>query len=213
MSNDNRIFFLGYSGHAFVAMEVALANGLVISGYFENKEKSFNPFNLHYCGDEKDKDFCDIVKHAAVFPGVGSNTLRQKMHQYLCENKILQTVLKHPSATISQSAEIGESTLVNPNAVVNCLAKIGNACIINSAAVIEHEAAIGSYTHIAPGAIIAGNVHIGQGCFIGAGAVIKQGVTIADGVTIGAGAVVLKNIEQKGTWVGNPANQILRNEK
>lgn len=37
---------------------------------------------------------------------------------------------------------------------------------------------------------------------------IIQGIKVAAETVIGAGAVVVKDIEEKGTWVGSPAKRI-----
>mgnify|MGYP003630735532 CR=1 FL=1 len=210
MLNHKDIYFLGYSGHAYVAIEVAIANGLKVLGYFDKTENIKNPFNISYCGLENDANFKEKVKNYAVFPAIGSNSIRENLHKLLVEKHIAQIVLIDPSAYISNSAVIGESTLVNPNVSINSQATIGKACIINTGSIIEHECFIDDYSHIAPGVVLAGNVKIGKNCFIGANAVIKQGVTIADDVIIGAGTVVLNHINHKGTWVGNPAKQLFK---
>lgn len=209
MLNTNNIYILGYSGHSYVTIEVAQANKFNVLGYFDRFESKVNPFNLKYFGYEKDIDLKTIVKNAFVFPAMGSNSIRKKLHTKLIADKINQTVLIDPSAYVSRTASIGESTLVNPNVSINSLSHIGKCCIINTAAVIEHECRIGDFTHVAPGAVLAGNVIVGENCFIGANTVIKQGITISNDVVIGAGAVVLKNIT-KGTWVGNPAKLITK---
>lgn len=213
MSNVKSSYFLGYSGHAFVAMETAIANGFRILGYFDRHQAKINPFNIEYCGYENNEGFKQIVECAYVFPAVGSNKIRKKLYQKLTEDGIAQMVLSHPSAHVSSSAIIGKSTLINPNVSINSLVHVGNCCIINTGAIVEHECRIGDFSHIAPGAVLAGNVSIGQHCFIGANAVIKQGVSIADDVIIGAGAVVLKDITEKGTWVGNPVKSLSNHER
>lgn len=213
MLKDKNIYILGYSGHAFVAIEVALANNYTVLGYFDKLEHSQNPFGLVYCGSEDDVGFKNSVKGAYVFPAVGSNEIRKKLHKKLKQSKISQLVLKHPSAVVSSTVEVGESTLINPNVSINSLVKIGIGCIINTAATVEHECVIGNFSHIAPGAVLTGNVTIGNNCFVGSNAVIKQGVSITDNVIIGAGAVVLKDITEKGTWVGNPVKLVSNHER
>lgn len=213
MSNVKNIYFLGYSGHAYVAMDTALANGLDMLGYFDRHQAKQNPFNIAYCGFENDEGFEQIVKDSYVFPAVGSNEIRKKLFQKLCSDGIAQMVLSHPSATISSSASIGKSTLINPNVSINSLVQIGNCCIINTGAIVEHECRIGDFSHVAPGAVLAGNVNIGKSCFVGANAALKQGISIADDVVIGAGAVVIKDIMEKGTWVGNPAKLLFDHER
>ncbi|ASV30194.1 acetyltransferase [Maribacter cobaltidurans] len=210
MLNDNNIYFLGYSGHAYVAMDVAKANGFFINGYFDKNENKNDPYNIKYIGNEEELDVRSIVKDAYVFPAVGSNIIRKKLHFLIKNLNVKQLVLKHPTACISSSATIGESSLINPNAVVNSFSLIGKACIINTGSIIEHECMIDDYSHIAPGAVLAGKVVVGKNCFVGANAVIKQGVNITDEVIIGAGSVILNNITEKGTWVGNPAKLLLK---
>lgn len=210
MSKNKGIYFLGYSGHAYVAMDVAFNNGFTIKGYFDRQENLDNPYKIQYFGSETNIDLRDFVKDCFVFPAIGSNTIRKRLYSLLKQLNIKQMVLSHPTAFISDTAVIGESSLINPNVSVNALAKIGRACIINTGSIIEHECHIGDYSHIAPGAVLAGNVKIGENCFIGARAVIKQGVSIADNVIVGAGSVVLNNIDGKGTWVGNPAKQLIK---
>ena len=67
---------------------------------------------------------------------------------------------------------------------------------------------MGSHNHVSIGAKICGRVTIGNMCLIGAGAVIIDKLSICDNVTIGAGAVVIRDIENAGTYVGNPLRKI-----
>ncbi|MDF4201479.1 acetyltransferase [Maribacter sp. SA7] len=210
MSKNKHIYFLGYSGHAYVAIDVANSSGYYVKGYFDQQENKENPYDIQYFGNEANIDLKDFVNDCYVFPAMGSNTIRKRLHTLLKQLNIKQLVLAHPTAFISDTAVIGESSLINPNVSINALARIGKACIINTGSIIEHECQIGNYSHIAPGAVLAGNVKIGENCFVGARAVIKQGVSIADNVIVGAGSVVLNNIDRKGTWVGNPAKQLIK---
>lgn len=55
---------------------------------------------------------------------------------------------------------------------------------------------------------IFGKVHVGSCTDIGTGTKIIQGVRICPECVIGAGAVVVRDIEEKGTYVGIPARRI-----
>lgn len=202
------MYILGYSGHAYVVIDVAASMGISIQGYFEENEATINPYNLEYLGNERKYERDDFPKDSCFFPAVGDNFLRKKMIQLIRSKGWKGTILIDSSATISAKASVFYFTLVGPKAVINSGACIGEGCIINSGAIIEHECQIGDYSHIAPGAILAGGVIVGRETFVGAGAVVKQGVKIGDGVTVGAGSVVLKDIPSGETWVGNPAKRI-----
>ena len=201
---NKKIVIIGYSGHSYGCIEVAIKNGFSIIGYHDIKENISNPYKLKYLGHEE-----DLNKKHRPFISLGDNNIRKKIYKKLKSNDIyLNTILIHMSASISKTSLIEGQTFVSAGVIINPQVKIGIGCIINTGAIIEHECAIGKFTHIAPGAVLAGNVSIGFGCMIGANAVIKQGVKVGDNVVIGAGAVVLNDINSNAKFVGNPAHEI-----
>lgn len=208
---DKKLILLGYSGHAYVAADIALLMGYQMGGYLDQQESLNNPFQIQYLGSEKNIDLSKFSKDHVFFPAVGDNQIRQKLFQVMELNVCLQTKLIHPKAVVSAMACVADSTLVAASAVINPLAVIGRGCIINTGAVIEHECQIEDFVHIAPGAVLAGHVSVGHGTFVGAGALVKQGIKIGRNVVVGAGAVVLADIPDSETWVGMPASFVKKN--
>ena len=201
---NKKIVIIGYSGHSFGCIEVAIKQEYSIVGYHDILEKVNNPYNLKYLGPED-----NIDSNNKVFIAIGDNIIRRKIHEKLSANNILlNTTLIHSNTIISKSSLVEKQTFISAGVIINPQVKIGLGCIINTGAIIEHDCSVGKFSHIAPGAVLAGNVSIWSGCMIGANAVIKQGVTVGDNVIIGAGAVVLKNVNSNKTFVGNPAKQI-----
>ena len=201
---NNNLVIIGYSGHSYGCIEVAIKQGFSIVGYHDVLEKVSNPYNLNYLGHED-----NIDSNNNPFIALGDNSIRRKIYEKLRSNNIfLNTTLIHSNTTISKSSLIEEQTFISAGVIINPQVKIGVGCIINTGAIIEHDCSIGKFSHIAPGAVLAGNVSIGSGCLIGANAVIKQGVKIGDNVIVGAGAVVLKGVNSNTIFVGNPAKQI-----
>ncbi|WP_370390797.1 acetyltransferase [uncultured Winogradskyella sp.] len=205
MSGFKNIHLFGYSGHAYVVIDVALANNFKVLGYFDKSVKAANPYAIAYHGYEQDLDIKTIIKTDCAFPAVGFNRLRKQLVQMMEDIEVKQLSLIDPSAYVSPKAVIGVSTLIAPQATVNSIVKLGKGVIVNTAAIVEHECTIGDFSHIAPGAVLAGNVTVGEQVFIGGNATVKEGVSIGAGATIGAGAVVLTDIPAGETWVGNPA--------
>ncbi len=208
MLGSKKICLLGYSGHAYVVIDIALSNNYEIIGYFDKDKAAQDPYSLSYLGDEQNLDIKKVVGNNYIFPAIGSNYIRKNVVNLLDMNNLKQIVLIDASANISHKAEVDVSTLVCSKVVVNSMAVIGKGCIINTGAIIEHECEIGDFCHLAPGSVVAGNVKIGKNTFVGANATIKQGITIGNNVTIGAGAVVLKDIPDDEVWVGNPGRRI-----
>jgi sugar O-acyltransferase (sialic acid O-acetyltransferase NeuD family) len=195
---------IGYSGHAFVMLDVISANGISCRLYCERERKDFNPYQLEYLGRESQPEVLEYLQDHDVYICIGDNNVRSKVFKYLSENYISMPTIYHPSAIISSTARISTASVVMPGTIINALCNIGKGVICNTGSILEHETKIGDFSHIAPGAVLAGNVSVGPYSFIGANAVIKQGVTIGSGVVVGAGSVIIEDIADANTVYGNP---------
>lgn len=198
----------GYSGHAYVVLDILKSYGYKIVGYYDSKHKSVNPFNLQYLGNDQDENAIIQSKDYDAFIGIGDNKIRSNVYKKMIIQNFHFPMLIHKKSIVSSQARIGFGTTIMAGAVINAMAKVGNAVIINSSSVIEHECLIADYAHIAPGAVLAGNVSVGEYAFIGANAVVKQGTKIGANTVIGAGAVVTKDVPNNCVVYGNPAKLI-----
>jgi sugar O-acyltransferase (sialic acid O-acetyltransferase NeuD family) len=195
---------IGYSGHAYVLVDILLANGYREIAYCEKIKMKYNPYNLMYLGIEYEEKVKENMIGKHIFLGIGENQQRSKVFNLLSA-ELYFPVIKAPSSSISDSVIIGEGSIVMPGSVINALSTIGFGAICNSSSIIEHNCIIGSFVHIAPGAVIAGNVTVGDHSFIGANSVIRQGIKIGANVIIGAGAVVVGDVPDNSIVYGNPA--------
>ena len=53
---NKKIVIIGYSGHSYGCLEIALNQGISIIGYYDIVEKDLNPYNLKYLGEEREID-------------------------------------------------------------------------------------------------------------------------------------------------------------
>lgn len=202
------VAIVGYSGHAYVIIDILLSAGRLVTAYCDQEEKEFNPYHLQYLG--KENEVIHKLKKYDFFACVGHNTIREKIHTNLSQYLGSPINAIHPSAVISSSVKMGDGIMIAANATLNPLVEIGRGVICNTSTSIDHECIIGDFTHIAPGAVLCGNVKVGRNTFIGANSVIRQGIIIGDNVTIGAGTVVVKDIPDGATVVGNPARNLVK---
>jgi len=202
------VAIVGYSGHAFVIIDILLSAGRLVTAYCDQEAKEFNPYHLEYLG--KESDVINKLKKFDFFACVGHNGIREKIHTNLRQYLGNPINAIHPSAIISSSVKMGDGIMIAANATLNPLVEIGRGVICNTSTSIDHECIIGDFTHIAPGAVLCGNVKVGRNTFIGANSVIRQGIIIGDNVTIGAGTVVVKDIPDGATVVGNPAKNLVK---
>jgi acetyltransferase-like isoleucine patch superfamily enzyme len=111
-----------------------------------------------------------------------------------------------PFVEIQKNVIVGNNTKIQSHAFVCELVSIGNNCFIGHGVMFINDL-------FAEGGPAGGDLlkwkhtNIGNHVSIGSNATILP-VTICDNVVIGAGAVVTKNINEPGTYIGNPARKL-----
>jgi sugar O-acyltransferase (sialic acid O-acetyltransferase NeuD family) len=204
----NKSVIIGYSGHAYVLLDILLSQGKTAQGYCEKKQKLDNPYQIDFLGDENDPKVIERLVGNDVYLGVGNNKARAEIYGMLSVLNFKFPFISHQQAFISGTAQVSYATVIMPGSIINAKAQIGVGVICNSGSIIEHECIIEDFAHIAPGAVLSGNVKVGSHSFIGANSVIKQGVSIGSNVIIGAGSVIIRDIADNVKVVGNPQRQI-----
>ena len=204
MDKDDLVV-LGAGGHARALLSLAELNQLRVTALIDKN-----------AGDNEiimgkpvfpNTEFLDNSSSFSAVVGVGDNLVRKKQLDEFREF-IVPRALKHPSAILDPTAQVGYFCQIFAGTFIGPMANISDNVIINTHAVIEHEARIGSHSHISVGAKVLGRANIGDLCFIGAGAVIKDGIRVCSNVTIGANSFVNKNIDVPGVYVGTPVRKV-----
>lgn len=195
----NRLVIVGASGHGKVIADIALKCGYEDIVFLDDDESIKECAGFPVIGQTEQVTKIDGDKVVAI----GNAEIREKI-----QNKIKTVTLIHPDAVISRRVEIGEGTVVMAGAVINSDVKIGKGCIINTCASVDHDCVIGDFVHVSVGVHIAGTCEIGNRTWIGIGSVVSNNINICKDCVIGAGAVVIKDLEEKGTYVGGPARKI-----
>jgi sugar O-acyltransferase (sialic acid O-acetyltransferase NeuD family) len=204
----SEVCIIGYSGHAYVAIDALGKSNFQVTHYCEQEEKSSNPFGLHYLGDENKPNTIQALSEYEYFVGIGDNNLRKKIQLKLTEEIRLPLKAIHPSAIIGDEVMIEAGVLVAGNVTINPLTKIQEGAICNTGSIIEHDCEVGSFAHIAPGAVLLGNVKVGEQTLIGGDSVVNPGIEVGKNSIIGAGSVITKNIPANCKAFGNPAKII-----
>lgn len=196
----NRLIIIGASGHGKVIADIAVKSGYEDIVFLDDDE------SIKYCAGFPVVGKTDEAVHMEgdKVVAIGNAEIRERI-QVTLDSVI---TLIHPEAVISRRVIIGKGTVVMAGVVINSDAVIGHGCIINTGATVDHDCKIGDYVHISVGTHVAGTVEIGAKTWIGVGATVSNNVNICGGCIIGAGAVVIKDIKEKGTYVGVPVKMI-----
>ena len=196
-----KLIIIGAGGHGKVCAEIAKDMNkwndiCFLDDSFPTAKKCLD-FNI--IGTTKDTR---LFSDADFFVAIGDNEVRGKYIDSLTELGLTIVTLVHPTACVSSYSTIGVGTSIHQFSVVNTDTKIGRGCIINTSTIIEHENIISDFVHISPNVSLGGQVKIGKYSWIGIGTTIKNNINIKEKILIGAGSLVIKDIVNKGIYIG-----------
>lgn len=197
----------GAGGHAKVVADVARASGWVIRGFLDDTPARTGElfYGSSLVGSSSVLFHAEAERAVAVFVAIGCNAIRARCVIAAQEAGYSVPVLIHPSAVVSETAEIGAGTVVMAGSVVQADTRIGRGGIINTGASVDHDGHLGEFVHVAPGARLTGEVVVGDQTLIGTGAVVIPRCRIGRMCIVGAGAVVVTDVMDGMTVVGVPA--------
>jgi len=154
--------------------------------------------------DEAAAVCADQLITAAVI-AIGDNWWRRKVYLDLAREGLEFPVVKHPSAAIARTAEIGKGTAILACSHVGPGSQVGEFCILNTRSSIDHDCSMRDFASIAPGVSTGGLVRIGECSAIGVGASVSDRISIGSHSVVGTGAVVVRDIPDLVVAYGNPA--------
>lgn len=137
--------------------------------------------------------------------GIGNCKVRKRIMNSINANYV--NVI-HPSAVISNTAQLGKGTLVMAGAVINNDVIIGDGAMITTCSSVDHNCSLDNFVLLGVGAHLCGTVSVGECTWIGAGSTINNNTHICSNCMIGSGTVVIKDIIVPGTYVGVPARRV-----
>lgn len=195
MSNNDKVYLYGASGHAKVVKDIAKLAYIDVPCLIDDNPNVNELDGL-------------IVVHSSeglspLIVTIGDCQIRRKIVEKLGEREYMTVV--HPKSILADSVKLGYGTVVMAGAILNPYATVGDHCIINTGASIDHDCKIHDFVHIAPHCTLCGEVEVGEGTWVGAGTTVIQGIHIGKNCFIGAGSVVVKDIPDDCLCYGNPA--------
>lgn len=206
------VLLIGGGSHASVVAEALRAgnSGLRLAAIVDGTTDRLAALHSvrHFATDEE---------ASAAFKGgwavlgvgqIGISATRARIVAYYELSDVRWATVVHPSAYVSEHAEIGAGAVVLTGAIVHPGAKVGCHAVINTGSVIEHDVRIGEHVMVSPAAAIGGGTVVQDGAFIGLGALCRDHITVGAGALIGMGAVVITDVPPGARFVGNPAGPL-----
>ncbi|MBW8051075.1 MAG: acetyltransferase [Cytophagales bacterium] len=187
----------GASGHAKVVIDCIFANKVDIKGIFDDNPDLVLLNDIKVIGVYQH----DHLPNEKIIISIGDNLTRKEVSQKVKHNfgKAI-----HPSAIISEFAQIDDGTVIFHRSIVQSGCSVGKHCILNTMSSIDHDCVLEDFVHISPNAVLCGNAKVGEGTLIGAGASVIPGIHIGKWCVIGAGAAIIDDVPDNTVVVGVP---------
>ncbi len=158
----------------------------------------------------------DVIRQSEFDPSlyrvvvaIGDPSLRKKVVERLPAQTTFATVI-HPNAIISDWVQIGEGSIITSGVIMTCNITLGKHSQVNLHTTIGHDSSMGDFFTTAPAVNISGKCTFGEQVYLGTNSAVRDGITICSEVTVGMGAVVVKDIDEKGVYVGNPLKKLTK---
>ena len=200
---------MGSGGHAKVVLEAVLASSpdrrvTVLDDDPIAAERSLLGVQVSGTRDWLSANAPD----AAVALGIGDNSARLALLDWLvAQGRAVETVI-HPSAIVGATVVIGDGAFLAAGSIAIADTTIGRGAILNTGCSVDHDCVVGDGVHIGPGVRLCGNVSIGTRSLIGVGSAIRPRVTIGSDVVVGAGSAVVADIPDGSVVAGCPARRL-----
>jgi sugar O-acyltransferase (sialic acid O-acetyltransferase NeuD family) len=198
----------GSSGHASVLIDAMQLTGQFrIVGFLDDTEVAGTVKRGHaILGGFKDCSAISKLKSCnSVVLAIGDNWWRGKIYNELKQFGFQFPIIKHPSAVVASTSELGAGSVVLANAHVGPGARVGSVCILNTGSSVDHDCRLSDFCSLAPGVFMGGLVEIGEYSHIGVGASISDRKKIGKHTVVGTGSVVVGDIPDFVVAYGNPA--------
>ena len=205
-----KLLVIGSSGHAAVIVDaIQLGETYRIAGYLDDTmARGAVRRGYQILGAVNDVEaVCAEHEISSAVIAIGDNWWRRHVHGKLIERcpQLKFPAVVHPSAVVSESAEVGRGAAVLATCHIGPGSKVGAFCILNTGSSIDHDCQMRDFSSIGPGVFTGGLVEIGECSAIGVGASVSDRISIGRHAVVGTGAVVVRNIPDLVVAYGNPA--------
>ena len=96
-----------------------------------------------------------LSQYPVAIPAVGDTVLRTRWMNDLAKIGFLIPTLIHPTAVVSQSAQIGVGTVICARATIGTGAVIGKGCIISSGATVNRNVLLPDWSYVECGEVVS----------------------------------------------------------
>lgn len=211
MKEKKTLAILG-SGH----LGQQIANYALSDGHYQkivffddfSSEKEANGHSIIGNSDTVEQEFLKQSFDELII-GVGYKHLEvRKLLFQRFKDKIPFGKVVHSSSWLDETATVADGCVIYPRCSIDANVIIEQNTILNIACTIAHDTVVSKHCFLSPRVALAGFIKIEERCILGINSTVIDNIKIKSQTQIGGGAVVIKDIENSGLYVGNPARFI-----
>lgn len=145
--------------------------------------------------------------------GIASVNARRRIAALARDAGRSGAILRHPQATVSRHAHLGEGAIIAAGARLATNVRLGVHVHVNMNTTIGHDSVLEDHVTVFGGVTVGGGCRIMEAATVGSGSVIVPRVRIGRGALIGAGAIVTRDVEDGVVVVGTSARPSIRSDR
>lgn len=182
--------------------------GYDIIGFLDdNRDEKASIINhIPVIGTLDDLDQYRNVENVAI--AIANPKVKKRIYEYSRNIGFQYPNLIHPTVIMGSDVKMGRGNIVCANSLISTEVLLLDFITINPQCGIGHESKLYSFTTLYWSVNIGGNTSIQGGCELGSKSCVLQGLRISEDVILGACSVAVRDILDKGTYVGVPARKI-----
>lgn len=147
----------------------------------------------------------------APVTGAKMNTIKERVYNSIKDKGYNMISYVSSDNVVFDNSSIGENCFIQAGNVIHPFTKIGNNVSLWSVNLVGINSEVKDHVTFASHVAVAADCIIGENVYLGTNCTIRDGIKIAKGTLVGIATVIVKNTEEWGVYMGNPARRIGKN--
>lgn len=192
----------------FIHTDSYISKKIDVKGFLDDKADALDGLNGEWPPIIGPVETYDIQVDDVFFCALGESKWRKYYAEIIASKGGEFINIIHPTALVSEVAEIGSGCIIGAYSTVSPNVKIGNHVMVQAFDDFGHDSEIGDYASIESYVFLGGYAKVGELATMHTKSSIIPHKSIGKECVVGFGSVVMRNFKDGVHVFGNPATKI-----